>query len=182
MTGLSPLMYLAEIGIQKLTHDYIHVFMSRNLTTLGYLEYFIKTNLELEERLERLFKLHNVFEVVILLKQCLDLPQMTLGDSTRQMLKHYEHHDINSSHHFLFTVPTSALSKIIERNPPCEWKAEGSKVIESVLERSMYHFASDQLFDWVVLPVNGRDKESSRDGAEMSYFLTQLNDSVSVLS
>ena len=175
-------MYLAEIGVQKLTHDYIHIFLSKNLTTLGHLDYFVKANLELEERLDRLSKLQNVFEVVIMLKQCLNLPQMTLGDSTRQMLKHYEQCGIDSAHHFVFPVPTSSLSTVIESYPPCEWRAQGSKLIDGTAERSMYHLASDQLFDWINLPINKGEKGSCGDSGEASYFLTQLKDSVSILS
>ena len=182
VAGLSPLTYLAEIGIQKLTHDYIHVFLSKNLTTRSQLEYFIKSNLELEDRLERLSKLQNVLEVVIILKEALDLPQPSLGDNTRQILKHYEQSAIDNGHHFLLPVPTSALSGVLESYAPCEWRAESRKMVDNIPERNMYHLAVDQLIDWVEMPKSSNDKGSSGDAGEISYFLTQLKDSISILS
>lgn len=182
LSGLTPLIYLAEIGIQKLTHDYIHIFLSKNLSTRGHLEYFMKTNLELEERFERLSKLQNILEVVIILKQSLDLPQSTLSDNTRQMLKHYEQNAVDDAYQFLLPVPTSALSGVLERYTLCEWKAESSKLVENILERNVYHFSVDPLIDWVVFPAKNGSKGSSGDAGEISYFLTQLRDSVSILS
>ena len=182
MAGLSPLTYLAEIGIQKLTHDYIHVFLSKNLSARGQLEYFIKSNLELEDRLERLSKLQNVLEVVIILKQALNLPQSSLGDNTRQILKYYEQSAIDNGHHFLLPVPTTALSGVLESYAPCEWRAESCKMVDNIQERNVYHFAVDQLIDWVNLPKSSNEKGSSGDAGEISYYLTQLKDSVSILS
>lgn len=182
MAGLAPLQYLAEIGDQKLTQDYVHIFLSRGLIGLGHLEYYIMGNLEFEKKLERLMKLQKILETVIMLKQCLHLPHATLSESCRQMLKHYETHCIDPGHHFTFSVPTSCLANVIESFPPSEWRAEGMKLVEGVAERIAYNFTMDQPFDWVKMEVVPVKKGSTGDLEEMSYFLTILKDSVSILS
>lgn len=181
MAGLGPLQYLAEMGDQKLTQDYVHVFLSRNLVSLNNLEYYVKPKLELEEKLQRLQKLHNTLETVIMLKQCLHLPHATLSESCRQMLKHYETHEIDPAHHFTFSVPTSCLANVTESFQPTEWRAEGVKIVEGVPERLVYNFTAEQPFDWVKLDMVSERKQSAGDSDELSYFLTIIKDSVNIL-
>lgn len=182
LSGLSPLQYLAEIGSQKLLHDYIHLFLSRNLADIGLLEFYTKENLELEESLDRLERLHNTMEVLFMLQQSLDLPQNALRKSCRQMLKHYESHGVDPSFHFTFAVPTKSLSGIVERFQPTEWKAEGVKMIDGIPERLVYNFTTDQLFDWLSLEQpQGSNDSSKGDADESSYYLTVVRDSVNIL-
>lgn len=181
MAGLGPLQYLAEMGDQKLTQDYVHIFLSRNLVSMGSLEYYVKGNLELVEKLERLKKLQNTLETVIMLKQCLHLPQASLSESCRQMLKHYETHSVDPSQHFTFSVPTTCLGNVAESFPPSEWKAEGVKMVEGIPERSVYNFTLEQPFDWVKFDDVTEKKSSAGDSDELTYFLTVVRESVNVL-
>lgn len=178
MTGLGPLQYLAEMGDQKLTQDYVHIFLSKSLVTMGNLEYYLAGNLEFEDKLERLDKLQNTLEIVLMLKRYLHLPQASLSECCRQILKHYETNKVDESHHFSFLVPRTNLTSVLERFPPSEWRVEGVKLVEGVPERLIYHFSDQQPFDWVKLK-EGSEKRGSGD--EMSYYLTVLKDSVSIL-
>lgn len=181
MAGLGPLQYLAEMGDQKLTQDYVHIFLSKNLVSLNNLEYYVKGNLELDDKLQRLKKLHNTLETVIMLKQCLHLPHSSLSESCRQMLKHYETNPIDPTHHFTFSVPTTCLVSIVESFPPSEWRAEGVKMIEGVPERLIYDFTAEQPFDWVKVETVSEKKQNGGDADELTYFLTIVKDSVNVL-
>ncbi|WAQ98953.1 ZWILC-like protein, partial [Mya arenaria] len=183
LTGLSPLLYLAEMGVQKLSRDYLHVFLSRHLANMGMLDYFLKGNLELEDKLNRLTKLHHSLETVVMLKKYLNLPLECLAKCCREMLKYYESHAVENSHRFAFSVPTTAISNVFEKFTPTEWSVEGVKMVGRERERLVYHFTTEQPCDWVKLEgPTASSKDGAEDEEDAFYFLTILTDSVSILS
>ncbi|KAL4230481.1 hypothetical protein ACF0H5_010863 [Mactra antiquata] len=182
MSHTAPLIYLAEIGCQKLTQDYIQAFLNGNLVSMSHFDYYLAGNLELEDKLLRLQKLHNALEMIILLKQCLHLPHVNLSECCQFMLKHYEIHAIDPNHHFTFDVPTSCLSNAIQNFPATEWKAKGVKLVANISERLVYHFTVDPPFDWLKIKTDERKSNTSSDDHEVLYHLTIVKDSVSILS
>lgn len=182
MSGVNPLEYLVEIGIQKLQRDYVHMFLSSGLADRTILSFFTKGNLEFHEKQELLMKLHNTLETIVMLQQSLNLPKDVLAKSCRQVLKHYETYDIDNSHQFKFVIPTPLLTGVVEKFTPTEWRMDGVKVIKGVPERLVYYMTSEQLFDWVKSDeVKMTKQKSSGDMEEESYFLTIVRESVSIL-
>lgn len=181
LSGLSPLQYLAEMGIQKLTQDYIHFFLSKNLASLGSLDFYLKRNQKFTEMLGRLEKLQNITETFCLLKQCLSLSQNTLIEICWQMLRHYEVSEIDTARHFEFCVPTGGVLKVMQSFQPIEWSAEGVKMVEGILQKLAYYFTNEQPFDWIKKAPVLNGKAGGGDMEEPSYFLTIVKDSVSIL-
>ncbi|XP_052280307.1 protein zwilch homolog [Dreissena polymorpha] len=183
LTGLGPLQYMAEMGVQKLTRDYVHMFLSKNLANMGMLDFFLKGNLELEEKLNRLRRLQDTLETVMMLNNNLTLPHESLAKCCREMLKFYETNQISSSHSFTFSVPSAYIRNVFDKFAPTEWSVWSQKKVGSFFaERLAYHFTAEQAFDWVQMEVDAGRSTSTGDEEEPSYFLTILRDSVSILA
>ena len=183
LVGLLPCKYLAEIGILKLTRDYIFLLNSKNLATIGSLDYFIKGNLELGEKLERLDKLHNILEVVLMLKKYVNLPDSTLSDCTRQMLKHYETHG-EEKNSFCFAVSANDVRHIVEENSPVEWRAENLKLVDKYEEKTTYLFTVEQPLDWIEFDSTKKRNrcESFEHEEDSLYFQTIVKEKVLLLA
>jgi len=183
MNGTKPLLYLAEIGLNKLQQDYVSMFLSGSLADMNMFTYYLKGNLELQDRHNRLAKLHNTMETMAMLKRSLSIPQEVLAKSCRQVLKHYETHEIDNGYQFQFSIPTESLLKVVERFTPTEWQADAVKMVGGIPERLVYQMTSEQPFDWLKLekPDTGAEK-SCGDLDDVSYYLTIVKESVSILS
>ncbi|XP_046573629.1 protein zwilch homolog [Haliotis rubra] len=146
LKGITPIILLAEMGVEKLKRDYINTFLSSDMTTLSHLTNMVSMSKSLEENLEKLEKLQNVLEMVSMLKLFLSLPHSSLGSAARQMLKHYEMSAIDQKHVFEFGVPTSSVQSVMDRCSPCEWKARFDHTIGSVTESTIYCLTSTEPF------------------------------------
>jgi len=180
LSGLSPLLYLAEMGVQKLSRDYMHIFFSKRLANTSMLEHYLKGNLELEDKLTRLTKLHDALETVVMLKKYLSLPHESLANCCWKMLKHYESNNIERHHSFNFTIPTASVRGVFEKFAPTEWSVESSRLVDGVRERQVFLFTQEAVCDWLHLegPAPGKGGEEVED--EVPYHLTVLTDSVSI--
>ncbi|XP_053574500.1 protein zwilch homolog [Bombina bombina] len=65
LSGLAPIRMLLEIGLDKMKKDYINCFIGQELATFNYLDYFITNDVDLQEQVHRVKKLHHMLEVVV---------------------------------------------------------------------------------------------------------------------
>lgn len=135
LAGLYPVELLVEIGLEKLHQDYEFAFLSKELATMSSLRPFLQSNGQTVKQIENLDKLHNMLEMVVMLK--LFLSNITNDDLvciSREMLKHYKENPVSPDFRFTFPLPTSSVRNILESCPPCSWKIEDTKLIENVEE------------------------------------------------
>lgn len=186
LSGLSPLQYLAEIGCQKLSNDYISMFLSKNLVDMVQLDFYVKENQEFQEQLDRLLKLHNTLEIMIMMEQNFDLTQEVLSTICCQVLKYYKNQEININYQFAFSIPTTSIQNVVEKSTPTEWQAQGEKIIKGIPQRLVYHMTLEQPFDWLKLKSQETTRSvsncSSGDIDDVSYYITIVKDSVSILN
>jgi len=180
LAGLCPLQLLAEMGAEKLHQDYVFTFLSKGLFTLTNLEPFLKTEAKLDERLKNLEKLHQVLEMVVMLRLFLNLPTANLGSCAREMLKYFEQNDVTPHDLFSFVVPTKAVKHMFESCQPCSTKAEFSKPVENEKE-AIVHFLTTKL-PFKHLP-NGEDilLDSDIGDKKEKYFYVRKQESVVIL-
>lgn len=184
LVGLFPLQVLAEIGIKKLRHDYINTFVSNELATLAHLDKYIlpdKTT-PLSTSLESLEKLHNVLEMVTMLKLFIKIPHATLSSIVRQMLKHYESNCVDESHVFTFPVPTESVAEILKNSPPCMWKMSAVKMVDGFSDNISYTLSSKQPFLHLPPGEQIADISCTKDSdSDIQYYSVKRQDNVAVL-
>ncbi|XP_076467957.1 protein zwilch homolog [Babylonia areolata] len=141
LTGDQPLLFVAEMGAEKLRRDYIQVFVSQSLATPSCLEAFTGPDQELADKVEQLLKLHSVVEMMALLGATLRLPGDTLGGVARHMLSHYRLHPLDPHHVFTFPVKTCHVRHVLGSVPPVLWCVETGGAVsatDSLGERSLH--------------------------------------------
>lgn len=184
LVGLLPLQILCEMGAEKLRRDYINVFLSKELATQNCLEHFIVQDMTLEERQTLLEKLHNVLELVAMLKMYLIAPVTTLSSSARQALKHYETNEISEKYTFELSIPMASIMRILDNCQPAVWKWVSTKMVESVPENVLYYFTTKQPFSYLPksnFEINMEESTVSDDNCPASYYLVNGKDSMLIL-
>ncbi|XP_013869134.1 protein zwilch homolog [Austrofundulus limnaeus] len=74
LTGVTPIIMLLEMGLDKMRKDYINYLIGEELTTLNHLCYFLSTEVDLQEQVVRLRKLHHLLEIIVTCGTFLALP------------------------------------------------------------------------------------------------------------
>ncbi|CAL4147488.1 unnamed protein product, partial [Meganyctiphanes norvegica] len=90
LEGLEPLEMLIEIGIEKLKRDYINIFQGGELATGEHLSWYVKAvpgEIEAQESLMKLSRLHCALQAVVILRTYLNLPTASLTQYTVQVKK-----------------------------------------------------------------------------------------------
>ncbi|XP_060075804.1 protein zwilch homolog [Ylistrum balloti] len=182
LAGVYALQLLAEIGAEKLQQDYIFTFLAKELVTHSNLEYFLKTNVKLEQKLINLEKMHHVLEMVVMLKLFLNLPSLNLAICARAMLSHYQQEDISQSHVFAFPMHTPSLKHAFETCQPCMKQMVLTKMVGNMKESVHHLLVTQQPFKH--LPNISVDNEILMDSTvnkNKKYYYVRKNESISVL-
>ncbi|KAG9273188.1 hypothetical protein AMEX_G12291 [Astyanax mexicanus] len=78
LTGLTPAIMLLELGLDKMRKDYINYLVGKELTTLNHLSYYLSSDVDLQEQVIRLKKLHHLLEILGTCSSFLNLPHERL--------------------------------------------------------------------------------------------------------
>ena len=178
LAGLYALQLLAEIGVEKLQKDYVYIFLSKSLVTVSNLESYLKPGLDMSDRLNVLEKMHHVLEMVVLQKLMLQIPNLNLGYSAREMLKYYENAELDIKRQFTFNIPTSTIEHMFDVRSPCVLQVSLSKSVGELIESVVHLLTFSQPF--LHLPVN-KDVLLDPDISEKSkpYFYLKKKEIVS---
>ncbi|KAK6173597.1 hypothetical protein SNE40_017018 [Patella caerulea] len=183
MGGIFPLKLVVEMGIEKLRCDYAHAFVSLDLTTLVHLNYFIQTDLELQEKINNLEKLHHSLEMVVMIHLFLGLPYSFISSCVQKMLKYYESKPVNISEVFEFPVPTKQdLLATVKSSLPSLWSLTVQKKVGNLdlTESKVWTLTTSQPF--VHLKKEDDDeKDDKRNEEKPKLFVTYREDSISIL-
>nr|XP_015198637.1 PREDICTED: protein zwilch homolog [Lepisosteus oculatus]XP_015198638.1 PREDICTED: protein zwilch homolog [Lepisosteus oculatus]XP_015198639.1 PREDICTED: protein zwilch homolog [Lepisosteus oculatus]XP_015198640.1 PREDICTED: protein zwilch homolog [Lepisosteus oculatus] len=126
LTGLTPVHMLLEVGLDKMRKDYINYFIGQELSTLNYLSYYLSSEVDLQEQVERLKKLHHLLEIVVNCSTFLSLSHQHLFPLTQSCLQFYKTHPYDEDHSFQLQIRPTVISSFYQKEHPQTWRVEVS--------------------------------------------------------
>ncbi|KPP67266.1 protein zwilch-like, partial [Scleropages formosus] len=136
LTGLVPVHMLLEMGLDKMRKDYINYLIS-NLILLN--SYYINTEVDLQEQVVRVRKLHHLLEMVVTCSTFLGLTYEHLFVLTQSCLQYYEVNPYNEDHNFQLQIRPAVISSLCQRENLLTWGVEvssgqGSREVKTSLQ------------------------------------------------
>ena len=97
-----------EIGLEKLRKDYTNYFFKQELVTKDWLEYYLAKDVPMDEKVQRLLKLHCILSLVTLAISYAHIKYHDLRELVVAALKFYEAH--SHTEHPIFSLSLPAFS------------------------------------------------------------------------
>ncbi|KAG1944940.1 protein zwilch homolog [Pimephales promelas] len=171
LTGLTPANMLLELGLDKIRKDFINYLVGKELTTLNYLSYYLDTDVDLQEQVIRVRKLHHLLEILGTCSTFLSLPHDRLFLFTQSCLQYYKTSDYDEDHVFQLQVKPALISYFYEKEQPFSWGMEvssgqGSKEVKTALYLSDKPLVDHICFD-LDMPL---DESVNGECEKMSYY------------
>uniref|UniRef100_A0A673LLQ4 Protein zwilch n=1 Tax=Sinocyclocheilus rhinocerous TaxID=307959 RepID=A0A673LLQ4_9TELE len=176
LTGLTPANMLLELGLDKIRKDFINYLVGKELTTLNYLRYYLDTEVELQEQVMRVRKLHHLLEILGTCSTFLSLPHDRLFLFTQSCLQYYKTSNYDEDHVFQLQIKPALISYFYEKEQPFSWAMEvssgqGSKEVKTALYLSDKPLVDHISFDLDV-PL---DESVNGESEKMSYYRTMVS-------
>ncbi|CAL8356337.1 unnamed protein product [Lota lota] len=174
LTGLTPITMLLEVGLDKMRKDYINYLIGNELTTLNHLSHYLSTEVDLQEQVIRLRKLHHLLEIMATCSTFLGLPFDRLFRLTQSCLQYYRTSPYTEDHEFQLQITPALISHLYQKEHPVVWGVEVSsghspREVKTTLQLSekppVEHIVFDT--DYTNTTVNG-------DSEEPAYFTTMV--------
>uniref|UniRef100_A0A3B4DZ76 Protein zwilch n=1 Tax=Pygocentrus nattereri TaxID=42514 RepID=A0A3B4DZ76_PYGNA len=166
LTGLTPAIMLLELGLDKMRKDYINYLVGKELTTLNHLSYYLSTQVDLQEQVVRLKKLHHLLEILGTCCSFLSLPHERLFFFTQSCLQYYKTAPYNEEHVFEMQIKPALISHFYHTEQPTSWAVEVSSGQGSREVKTSWHLSDKPLVDHV--PFDSVSAESEKT----AYFRT----------
>ncbi|ESP01976.1 hypothetical protein LOTGIDRAFT_230528 [Lottia gigantea] len=176
--GMFPLKLVVEMGIEKLRCDYLHAFVSQDLTTPSHLDYFLQVDVDLEEKICRMEKMQYSLEMVVMIQLFFRLPYSILGTCARKMLKHFQSNEINDSEIFEFPVQTKTVLPVVKESQPSLWSLTVEKKVGNLSEQKVWTLTTNQPF--IHLTKDLDEREEKKDDEKSHFYLTYRDDHISI--
>ncbi|XP_014666597.1 PREDICTED: protein zwilch homolog [Priapulus caudatus] len=181
LTGALPLQLLLEIGIEKLTVDYVTAFLATEVVHLFDLDYYLATSrADYGCQLRVTEKLHAVAELLVLCKVFLELPDKQLGIFARHALKQMEHSD-DEEPEFTMPLPFENVMSSCQSDAPAMWGIEVSTERDQQYLTTRYELSTAVPFPhmWKEDAETGGSSTRHTDGRDedVRYFCTLIRHS-----
>ncbi|KAJ8281236.1 hypothetical protein GJAV_G00065140 [Gymnothorax javanicus] len=124
LTGLTPVHMLLEVGLDKMKKDYINYLIGQELTTLNHLSYYLSTEVDLQEQVVRVKKLHHLLEIVVTCSTFLSLAYEQLFLLTQSCLQYYRTCPYDEDHEFQLQIRPAVISNFYQKEHPITWAVE----------------------------------------------------------
>ncbi|XP_043072610.1 protein zwilch homolog [Puntigrus tetrazona] len=175
LTGLTPANMLLELGLDKIRKDFINYLVGKELTTLNYLRYYLDTEVDLQEQVIRVRKLHHLLEILGTCSTFLSLPHDRLFLFTQSCLQYYKTSNYDEDHVFQLQIKPALISYFYEKEQPFSWAMEvssgqGPKEVKTALYLSEKPLVDHTSFDLDV-PL---DESVNEECEKMSYYRTKV--------
>ncbi|KAM6926021.1 protein zwilch homolog isoform 1-T1 [Lycodopsis pacificus] len=174
LTGVTPVHMLLEMGLDKMRKDYINYLIGGELTTLNHLCYYLSTEVDLQEQVIRLGKLHHLLEIIVTCTTFLDLPYDRLFLLTQSCLQHYKTHPYDEEHEFKLQIKPALLSHFYQKEQPVLWGAEVSSGHGSREVRTSVQLSDRPLVDHVIFETDYPNETVDGDGESPAFFSTTV--------
>ncbi|XP_077049425.1 protein zwilch homolog isoform X2 [Siphateles boraxobius] len=176
LTGLTPANMLLELGLDKIRKDFINYLVGKELTTLNYLSYYLDTDVDLQEQVIRVRKLHHLLEILGTCSTFLSLPHDRLFLFTQSCLQYYKTSNYDEDHVFQLQIKPALISYFYEKEQPFSWGMEvssgqGSKEVKTALYLSDKPLVDHISFDLDV-PL---DESVNGECEKMSYYRAMVS-------
>uniref|UniRef100_UPI003AAD5E11 protein zwilch homolog isoform X1 n=1 Tax=Centroberyx gerrardi TaxID=166262 RepID=UPI003AAD5E11 len=119
LTGLTPVHMLLEMGLDKMRKDYINYLIGEELTTLNHLSYYLSTEVDLQEQVIRVRKLHHLLEIMVTCSTFLGLPYDRLFFLTQSCLQYYKLYPYDEDHEFKLQIKPALISHFYQNIQLC---------------------------------------------------------------
>ncbi|XP_069383880.1 protein zwilch homolog isoform X1 [Paralichthys olivaceus] len=176
LTGVTPVHMLLEMGLDKMRKDYINYLIGEELATLNHLCYYLSTEVDLQEQVIRLRKLHHLLEIIVTCSTFLSLPFDRLFLLTQSCLQHYKTIPYDEEHEFKLQIKPALISHFYQnhREQPVLWGAEvfsghGPREVRTSLQLS-----DRPLVDHVMLETDYPNETVNGDSEDPAFFSTMV--------
>ncbi|KAK0148564.1 Protein zwilch [Merluccius polli] len=174
LTGLTPITMLLEIGLDKMRKDYINYLIGNELTTLNHLRYYISTEVDLQEQVIRLRKLHHLLEIMVTCSTFLGLPFDRLFCLTQSCLQYYKTSPYNEDHEFTLQITPALISHLYQKEHPVVWGAEVSSGHGPREVKTTMQLSDKPLVDHIVFDTDYTNGSVDGNSEELAYFTTMV--------
>ncbi|XP_071942668.1 protein zwilch homolog [Antedon mediterranea] len=144
LEAVEPLEILIEMGLEKLRRDYIDYFIRHEVVLHEQLGFFLESKISTHDQIERLCKMHNVLELLVVTAM-LNLPLQDQQALCRLGLKYYEKFPSDSNQTFQLPVEAGHLYGIYSKCQPRLWRIDIAP--EESLDSALYQLSFTQPFD-----------------------------------
>ncbi|XP_033099941.1 protein zwilch homolog [Anneissia japonica] len=170
LEGVEPLEIMIELGLEKLRRDYTDFFIRQELVLHQQLHFFVQSGLTTEEKIERLCRMHNVLELLVVTAM-LNLPLESQQALCRLGLKHYEKYSSDNNRTFQLPVDASNLYGIYSTCQPCLWSIDITPDASSV-SSALFQLTMNPPFTALLSTTEDSQMDMNEDG--LTYYSTHV--------
>ncbi|XP_056138246.1 protein zwilch homolog [Lampris incognitus] len=170
LTGLTPVNMLLEMGLDKMRKDYINYLIGQGLTTLNHLSYFLSTEVDHQEQVIRVRKLHHLLEVVTICSTFLGLPFDRLFSLTQLCLQYYKACPYDEDHEFKLQIKPALISHFYQEEQPMLWGVEVSSGHGYREGRTLLQLSDRPLVDHITFETDYPNDTLTGDSVDVAYF------------
>ncbi|KAK5619544.1 hypothetical protein CRENBAI_013930 [Crenichthys baileyi] len=174
LTGITPVTMLLEMGLDKMRKDYINYLIGEELTTLNHLCYYLSTEVDLQEQVIRLRKLHHLLEIIVTCGTFLGLPYDRLFVLTQSCLNHYKTSTYDEEHEFKLQIKPALISHFYQKEHPVVWGVEISSSQGLREVRTSLQLSDKPLVDHVIFKTDLPNETVNGDIEEPAFFSTMM--------
>ncbi|XP_024137210.1 protein zwilch homolog [Oryzias melastigma] len=174
LTGITPVSMLLEMGLDKIRKDYINYLIGEELTTLNHLWYYLNTEVDLQEQVIRLRKLHHLLDIIVTCSTFLCLPYDRLFHLTQSCLQYYKTAAYDEEHEFKLQIKPAIISHFYQKEHPMMWGVEVSSGHSALEVRTSLQLSDRPLVDHVIFDTDYPVETAGRDCEEPAFFSTML--------
>ncbi|XP_047452806.1 protein zwilch homolog [Mugil cephalus] len=175
LTGVTPVKMLLEMGLDKMRKDYINYLIGEELTTLNHLCYYLSTEVDLQEQVIRLRKLHHLLEIILTCSIFLGLPYDRLFLLTQSCLQHYKTSPYDEEHEFKLQIKPALISHFYQKEHPVMWGVEVSSGHGPREVRTSLQLSDRPLVDHVIFETDHPNETvNGVDSDEPAFFSTMV--------
>ncbi|XP_076589126.1 protein zwilch homolog [Chaetodon auriga] len=174
LTGVTPVHILLEMGLDKMRKDYINYLIGEELTTLNHLCYYLSTEVDLQEQVIRLRKLHHVLEIILTCSTFLGLPYDRLFLLTQSCLQHYKTYPYDEEHEFKLQIKPVLIGHFYQKEQPVMWGVEVSSGHSPREVRTSLQLSDRPLVDHVIFETDYPNETVNGDSEDPAFFSTMV--------
>ncbi|XP_076848458.1 protein zwilch homolog [Brachyhypopomus gauderio] len=176
LTGHTPAIMLLELGLDKMRKDYINYLVGKELTTLNHLSYYLSSEVDLQEQVMRLRKLHHLLEILGTCSSFLNLPHKRLFFFTQSCLQYYKSAPYDEEHVFEMQIKPALISHFYQVEQPSSWAVEVSSGQGSREVKTFYLLSDVPLVHHVTFDSEPPLEETvSAENEKTAYFRTLVS-------
>ncbi|XP_059191479.1 protein zwilch homolog [Centropristis striata] len=173
LTGVTPVHMLLEMGLDKMRKDYINYLIGEELTTLNHLCYYLSTEVDVQEQVIRLRKLHHLLEIIVTCSTFLGLHYDRLFLLTQSCLQHYKTNPYDEEHQFKLQIKPALISHFYQKEQPVMWGAEVSSGHGPREVRTSVQLSDRPLVDHVIFETDPNETVNG-DSKDPAFFSTMV--------